>query len=197
MRSENGERLPSPERRKGQRLEFEQTDLSVDDSTHQDSCEYHDFWGWGRRYAQRLLSNEFDSEDVVQEAFCRLLAKRQNGDWNPPKTELAAIFARIIRNLSIDKLRRTKPITVQEAELCISHEPTPESQAIAKETRQQLQAALTGLSDRWREALMLRASGLNYEEISQVMNVTKAQVRTWIFRARQRLIDDLNLEDAT
>ena len=62
----------------------EHTDLTVDVATSLESNDFHDFWGWGRRYALRLLSNEFDSEDVVQEAFVRLVTKCQRGEWNPP-----------------------------------------------------------------------------------------------------------------
>ena len=162
-----------------------------------ESQDFQDFWMWGRRYARRLLTNEFDSEDVVQEAFCRLVAKYQRGEWNPPRAELAAIFAKIIRNLCIDKLRRTKSQTNTNEECWIGSAPSAESCAIAKETRQQIEVALAQLPDRWRDALLLRTSGLNYEEISQAMNCTKAQIRTWIFRARQQVISQLKLEDAS
>ena len=74
--------------------------------------------------------------------------------------------------------------------------PSAESHAIAKETRQQIEIALAKLPDRWREALLLRTSGLNYEEISEAMTCSKAQIRTWIFRARQQLISQLKLEEA-
>ncbi len=177
-------------------METEHTDLTVDVATSLESKDFQDFWGWGRRYARRLLTNEFDSEDVVQEAFVRLVTKYQRGEWNPPRGELAAIFAKIIRNLCIDKLRRNSSQTNANEECWIGAAPSAESCAIAKETRQQIEIALAKLPDRWREALLLRASGLNYEEISEAMNCTKAQIRTWIFRARQQLISQLKLEDA-
>jgi RNA polymerase sigma-70 factor (ECF subfamily) len=168
--------------------------MLVDAVASQETQEFGDFWDWGWRYARRLLGNECDGEDVVQDAICRLIAKRQKEDWNPPANERAAIFAKVVRNLCIDKLRRTKPLSNADAEQWFDRKASAEDAAIARETRQQLGAAIDRLSDNWRGALLLRASGLPYEEISQVMRVTKAQVRTWIFRARQQLISELKLE---
>ena len=149
-----------------------------------------------------MLANDADSEDVVQEAFCRLVAKQSPVDCDSlearrlPRPELAAFFFTIVRNLCVDKLRRSKARSNMSAEDWIESSPTAEGYAIAKETRQQIEAGLTRLPDHWRQALMLRAAlELNYDEISHVMNSTKAQIRTWIFRARQQLSCELKLKD--
>lgn len=173
-----------------------------------DSWQFDEFWGWGRRYARRLLSNEADSEDAVQEAFCRLIAKRSAALSETPgsadsevakswsRSELAAIFFTTLRNLCLDKLRRIKPRSNMTADEWIRPAPTAEGHAIAKETRQQIERALARLPENWRQALVLRSAfELNYDEISQLMHSTRAQVRTWIFRARQQMSCDLKLKD--
>lgn len=167
-----------------------------------DSAAFDEFWGWGRRYARRLLGNEADCEDVVQEAFCRLVARESSAHMTardtprPARSELAAIFFTTVRNLCIDKLRRNKARSNVSAEQWIEAVPSAESQAIANETRQQIESGLARLPEHWRQALMLRAAfELNYEEISQIMNSSRAQIRTWIFRARQQLSGDLQLKD--
>ncbi len=149
-----------------------------------------------------MLTNEADSEDVVQEALYRLVARQSQVDRDSPeigrlpRPELAAFFFTIVRNLCVDKLRRCKARSNMSAEEWIESVPTAEGHAIAKETRQQIETGLTRLPDHWRQALMLRAAlELNYEEISQIMSSTKAQIRTWIFRARQQLSCELKLKD--
>jgi RNA polymerase sigma-70 factor (ECF subfamily) len=179
---------------KGVRLEPGPSDISIAATAPISSNEFDDFWSWGRRYAQRLLNNESDSEDVVQDALCRLVARQQSGAAQPARAELAAIFARIIRNLCIDRLRRRKSHSNVDGSAWMGSEPTAESYAIARETGERLRVALERLPDRWREALLLRASQMNYEEISEALRCTKAQIRTWIFRARRQLGDELRLE---
>ena len=185
-------------------MEPDSGDSSVRSQPALETVPFHDFWGWGRRYAQRLLANEADSEDVVQEAFCRLVARRSaalSTNGSSPGSEFAtsgetaAIFFKIVRNLCIDKLRRKKLQSNVDGQQWIERTPGVELHAIAKETRQQVESALARLPERWRQALLLRAYELNYEEISRVMNCTKPQVRTWIFRARQQLSCELMLEE--
>jgi len=167
-----------------------------------DSSAFDEFWGWGCRYARRLLANEADCEDVVQDAFCRLVAKQSSSEpelpeaQRIPRPELAAIFFTTLRNLCIDKLRRTRPHSNMPTEEWIQNVPGPEGYAIANETRQQIERALAQLPPTWRQALMLRtAFELNYDEIGQILQSTRAQIRTWIFRARQQLSSDLKLKD--
>jgi RNA polymerase sigma-70 factor (ECF subfamily) len=183
-------------------LDSDQTEATDSVAAPFDSAEFDEFWGWGRRYARRLLTNEADSEDVVQEAFYRLVAKHARSEAEPdearrlPRPEFAAIFFTTVRNLCVDRLRRTKPRSNVSAEEWIERVPSPEGFAIAKETRQQIERGLARLPDSWRQALMLRAAfEMNYDEISRVMHCTKAQVRTWIFRARQQLSGELQIKD--
>jgi RNA polymerase sigma-70 factor (ECF subfamily) len=171
------------------------SDLTALSDASPETSDLAQFWGWGKRYAQRLLGNEAESEDVVQEACCRLVAKGRGGEWNRPRDERAAIFARIIRNLCIDRLRRAKFCCNMASVEWISVEPSAERQVIANETRDRLIDALGRLPDSWREALLLRTSGLNYEEIAQAMSRTKAQIRTWIFRGRRQLESELRREE--
>ena len=41
------------------------------------------------------------------------------------------------------------------------------------------------------EPIKTRVKDLTYEQIATVLDCTKAQVRTWIFRARRQLSDEL------
>lgn len=193
--STRGRQGGAPDPNKGSRLGPGNTELTMLSAATPETSDLAQFWGWGKRYAQRLLGDEAESEDVVQEACCRMVAKRRGGEWNPPRVEQAAIFARIVRNLCIDRLRRAKFCCNLASVDWISVEPSAERQAIANETRDRLVDALGRLPDTWREALLLRTSGLNYEEIAQAMERTKAQIRTWIFRGRRQLESVLRREE--
>ena len=57
----------------------------------------------GLRYAYGLLRNWTDAEEVVQEAFCRMLKSRH---VTAEANEFAAVFFRVVRNLCIDEIRR-------------------------------------------------------------------------------------------
>ncbi|GIE30554.1 putative RNA polymerase sigma E protein [Actinoplanes italicus] len=54
-----------------------------------------------------------------------------------------------------------------------------------------LRAALAALAPAHREALLLWAGGLTYEQVAVVLEVPVGTVKTWIFRARQRLRGEL------
>ena len=59
-----------------------------------------------------------------------------------------------------------------------------------------IREAIDQLPTSWADALRLRIDGeLSYDDISKVLKCTKAQVRTWIYRARRQLERDLAHED--
>jgi RNA polymerase sigma factor (sigma-70 family) len=48
----------------------------------------------------------------------------------------------------------------------------------------------------WKDALHMRVmGGLSYLEISRALHCTPAQVRTWLYRARRQLADQLRSRD--
>jgi RNA polymerase sigma factor (sigma-70 family) len=50
-------------------------------------------------------------------------------------------------------------------------------------------AALATLSERDREALLLKAEGFNYDEIADTLGLSKGAVGTTLARARRRLVE--------
>ena len=147
------------------------------------------------RYAQRamnyafgILRNQSDSEDVVQEAFCRLMAPRQRHRLRASAGQLSAIFFTAVRNLSLDTIRRRK--TRRQAALVDQIASPPADVSPSDEA--ELRGLVDQLPPEWSEALKLRVDGqLTYAEISEVMGCTLAQVRTRIYRARKQLTREL------
>ena len=61
------------------------------------------------RMASRLLPHDEEAEDALQDAFCRLWPRR---DHINSTTEAEALTTTTIKNICIDKLRKTKHETV-------------------------------------------------------------------------------------
>ncbi len=148
----------------------------------------------GLSYAHAVLSNRAEAEDVVQEAFCRLMQRIQQRRFRDTD-EFAAVFFTTIRNLSIDALRkrsRGKFVSLADHhELAAPYQHSSDLVWLQSE----VDKAMRELPANWAEALRLRvAAELSYEEIAKVMEATRAQVRTWIYRARRRLELELAIE---
>ncbi|MEZ6189161.1 MAG: sigma-70 family RNA polymerase sigma factor, partial [Planctomycetota bacterium] len=150
---------------------------------------------WGAGY--RLLGTAADADELVQEAFVRLLE-------SPPRDldrPLLPWLRRVTVNLALDRLRRRKaqpyvgswlPGPVSSArceELLAAEEPGP---AARVERRESLSLAfllaLEALTPTQRGVLVLRdALGLTTRETAEALDLSEANVKTTLHRARQAL----------
>ena len=154
---------------------------------------YEQYASRGMRYAQTLLRNESDAEEAVQEAFCRLLEPFRQRRPAPSPRAFGGTFFRTLRNLSIDCLRRRK----HRDHVPLSDLPEPPVAKVAAESASGdgswMLQAMEKIPRQQMEALGLRVNGaLSYDEIASVLGCTRAQVRTWIFRARRQLALELD-----
>ncbi|MFH0944150.1 MAG: RNA polymerase sigma factor [Planctomycetota bacterium] len=153
---------------------------------------YEQYASRGMRYAQTLLGNESDAEEAVQEAFCRLLSPFRERRPAPSPRAFGGTFFRTLRNLSIDCLRRRQ----HRDHVPLSDLPEPpvarDAEGLASRDDSWLERAMERIPRQQLEALGLRVDGaLSYDEIASIMDCTRAQVRTWIFRARRQLALEL------
>jgi RNA polymerase sigma factor (sigma-70 family) len=136
------------------------------------------------RYAEGILGSRSDAEEAVQDAF---LAASRAGRLGEPRPWLF----RVTRNAAIDQLRRRRHLTVLES----GDGDPPDSAANDPHRRAELSAellvlrqGLDRLGEQQRSALVLRElSGLGYREIASVLEVSEANVKVLIFRARRSL----------
>lgn len=127
-------------------------------------------------YANRITGNRDHAEEVVQEAYLRLgeMASKQ------PLARPAGYLARIVRNLAIDRLwrtRREKEAFVADVEAALAQmvvdQPSPEQVALANDEFARLEAALAELPDRTRIAVeMSRFGGAKLREIAQELGIS-------------------------
>jgi RNA polymerase sigma-70 factor (ECF subfamily) len=136
------------------------------------------------------LSREH-SEDVIQEAFLRLV--RHNLKRGTAGNLRAWMF-RVAHNLSMD-YHRSQKRQQQGVELAaqlalrehVDPAPDPEQMIILEERVRQLREALAQLTPKQRHALLLRAKGLRYQEIALLMGVSVQRVGELMQRAISRV----------
>lgn len=144
------------------------------------------------RYAMSILRRWADAEEVAQEAFYRLM-KQDSTLADDSGSAMKALLFATVKNLSIDRLRKRGRR---------QHEPFDEQRfaSDAKDSTNNLLKLESGIDSlmqelpvQWSDALRLKLNGeLSYAEIAEVMSATSSQVRTWIFRARKKLREELN-----
>jgi RNA polymerase sigma-70 factor (ECF subfamily) len=141
----------------------------------------------------RLMGNPDDAFDITQDTF----VKAYKGlNKLPPDTELnlSAWLHRIASNSCMDVLRRRKIVRwlPWDPEVHANITPAreseePEQKVLANETHEHVQAVLNQMSDKYRLCLVLREyQEMSCEEIAVVINVSRAAVKSLLFRAREQ-----------
>jgi len=151
-------------------------------------------------YALRVTGNRADAEDVVSEVMLAVFVKK---DMYQPIAKFSTWIFTITRNNCVTKLRKRKNIfslwvrnETGEEELLDPADPAaalPDELVKEKEMTAQIKKAIEKLPETQREALVLREyQDLSYEEISQVLGCSLDNVKILIFRARERIRQELS-----
>lgn len=149
------------------------------------------------RLVMRLLNNQSEAEDVVQETFIKAYrALPQFRGESAFYTWLYRIGINTARNF-LDTRGRQIPFSADiRVEDMTFHEEggnfrdieTPESLLASKQVAQTVSMAMDELPDDLRTALSLREiEGLSYDEIASIMACPIGTVRSRIFRARESI----------
>jgi len=138
------------------------------------------------RYLSAFPLGMADSEDVVQEAFLSLFRSLQDG--NHPQNPRGWLF-RAAHHLALKKRQRSRrdPESVE----CIANidavaiDPAlgPEDQMAFKQSQQRMQSVVRALPERFRWCLYLRAEGLRYREIAEVVGISLGSVSQYLERS--------------
>lgn len=155
-----------------------------------------------RRLALRLVGDEVEAEDVVQETF--LNAFRAIASFEG-RAELSTWLYRIATNTARMRLRRQRSdfISIDELEAAdeegltppVLHDPCclPEQDLQTAETRAELEQAIHELPESLRVVFILRElEGLSTEAAAAVLELSPAVVKTRLHRARRRLRERLS-----
>lgn len=158
-----------------------------------------DYGGRMLAVARRLLHDELEAQDAVQEAF--LSAFKALGQFDG-HSRLSTWLHRIAVNASLMKLRIRKRRQEQPIEDLLprfledGHQADPpaawsetaENAAQRRETRDLVRASIDRLPESYRTVLLLRdIEELDTEETAQLLGVSVPVVKTRLHRARQAL----------
>jgi RNA polymerase sigma factor (sigma-70 family) len=137
-------------------------------------------------YAARMLGDRAEAEDVAQEAMLRLW--RMAPDWRQGEAQVATWLYRVTSNLCLDRLRRHRPGTLDDAPEVPDDAPAALSRLIEADRTSALERALALLPDRQRQAVVLRhLEGLTGPEIAAVMDIGVEAVESLVARGKRGL----------
>lgn len=132
-----------------------------------------------------------ESEEITQEAFIRLYQELSRG------TRIRQVrpwIFRVARNLRIDRSRRQSDTIIFDSELSdraagnfVDQSLNPEQQLLSRERQHELQQRIARLTDLQRQALYLRAEGLRYREIAEILDAEHATIVDRVRRALKNL----------
>jgi len=146
-----------------------------------------------RRLCTRMVGDPHKGEDLKQEAFARLFAKRKAYQ---PTGRFSTFLWRIALNACYDELRRVKRRAesaldeegVEALEAYESDFGDPGSQAVGNEEAELVRRALLRLPEIYRTALVLRHyEGLKLNKIAEILEIPEGTVNSRIAEGLSRL----------
>lgn len=175
--------------RQGDRAEFARL---VDDSA-----------GAILRLALKMLGDEQDAEDVLQNTFLKAMQSLPGFEG---RSSLLTWLHRIAINEALMLLRRRRPhvqiaeessgdevdlpLPVQLTDWCC----LPEPDLLSAESKRALDRAIERLPEKLRVVFLLRdIEGLSIQETSEALELTETAVKTRLLRARLQLREELSV----
>jgi RNA polymerase sigma-70 factor (ECF subfamily) len=141
----------------------------------------HTAWALAFHY----LADSGEAEDVVQEAFLRLL---QAAPRYQPTARFRTYFSRIVVRLCLDFRSKKRPVYCEAMSEKADTGNDPEALLRTKETVNKLKRALADLPPPQRMAFLLRhIEGFTYSEIAEAMNISSKAVDALLQRGRRAL----------
>lgn len=118
--------------------------------------------------------------DIAQESFLRLYRHlRSNGR----SENLRGWVFRVAHNLAMNELKRAGASDAEPLDSEVARGGDPEQALLQKERMHRMRTAIGMLSRRQQECLHLRAEGLRYREIAQVLGIGISSVAESVQRA--------------
>jgi RNA polymerase sigma-70 factor (ECF subfamily) len=152
------------------------------------------------RYLVCLTGHRDIAEDLFQETWIRVL---ERGDQYDGKREFSTWLYAVARNLTIDYLRKKRPVSLDDLMDNEDHAPIEpaDNQPLAweivaqHERARRIDAALAGIPAPYREVLVLRfQEGLALEQIVLVTGAKLGTVKSRLYRGLNMLISRFEKE---
>jgi RNA polymerase sigma-70 factor, ECF subfamily len=133
------------------------------------------------RYLLTFRMSVPDAEEIVQETFLQLFRHLRK---NKSRANLHGWLFKVAHNLALkNRIRAQRPAPHVQIDL----PPGPEEQASDLQIQQRLLAVVQALPERDRSCLALRAEGLPYREIAEVLGISLGAVANSLAKSLSRL----------
>src|SRR4051794_39666528 len=149
-----------------------------------------------QRLCTRMLGDEHKAQDMTQEAFARVYARRKDFQHG---SKFSTFLWRVAVNLCLDELRRLK----RRREVSVFHEPPdsdasetdfpgtdplPNDEAVSDEDARLVRWALAQLPEHYRSVVILRHyEDLKFREIAEVLSIPEGTVKSRMAEALSTL----------
>jgi len=145
------------------------------------------------RYLVNLGLSADEAQDLVQDAFLTL---HQHLNAGGSQENIRSWLFRVAHNAARNRQNRYErrfAARMEDGFDSASEEATPERVVLEKEKFQRLREAIKLLTGPERECLLLRAGGLRYREIGEVLGLSISTVGDTVDRAVRKLAEKCNV----
>ena len=138
-------------------------------------------------FAYKMLKNQQESEDIVQNVLVKLWKKRDELD---NINNLKTLAITMTKNECIDVLRRWRFSEKSDVDSAAQQEKSdsfsPLENMVSDETRNMMRQIISDMESPYKEVITMREiEGLPYEEIAGMTSLTVNNLRVIVSRARQ------------
>ena len=140
-------------------------------------------------YAKRILGDEDEAEDVIQEVYLKLWYMRGNlQSYN----SIAALSMHITKNMCINRLRvRGKMQEDVDGHVVLNEEPEPDIRLEQKDNFEHVMRIIDRLPGLQQTILRMKhIDGFEIEEIAELTGSNREAVRVNLSRARKKVRDE-------
>ena len=143
-------------------------------------------------FAYKMLKNQQESEDIVQNVLVKLWKKRDELD---NINNLKTLALTMTKNECIDVLRRWRFSEKNDVDSTAQQETSdslsPLENMVSDETRNMMRQIISDMESPYKEIITMREiEGLPYEEIAGMTSLTVNNLRVIVSRARQMIKEE-------
>ncbi len=139
--------------------------------------------------AYRMLGNQLEAEDVVQDTFIKLWQRKEQGG----EFEKAWLY-KVTRNQCLDILRRRKHAYEYQMAHAVGSDVarSASDEVLNDELSGEIGKAINQLDEPYKSLLVMReVNGLSYQVLADSLDLSLSQTKVYLHRARKQLQESL------
>ncbi|HVI45779.1 MAG TPA: RNA polymerase sigma-70 factor [Chitinophaga sp.] len=148
-----------------------------------------DFGATLHYFAYSMVGNEQEAEEIVSDVFMKVWQYRAQ---LPGPDNIRFYLFRAVKNTALNYIKSNDRRNDHQAEWVVEvqppENPNPEEVMISKEQVTRIQQTIQSLPPRCRQIFtLIKEDGLSYEEVAQLLDLSKATVSTQMRLATKKI----------